>query len=360
MNSTLELSELNTMIGSLFTVGIASTEPDKDALALIREYRVGGIILFSRNIENPLQLASLCRRLQEESIAATGNPLFLAVDQEGGPVARLREPFTRQPGASEIGGSPDPMERAASFASVTAAEMKLVGLNMNMAPVMDVPSGEPERHLFGRTYSTNPEKVAAIGLKVIEGLQRRNILSVAKHFPGLGKANLDPHHLLPIIDSPALEMEQRDLVPFIRAIKAGVAGIMTSHAVYSALDPGTPATLSGSIITGLLREKLRFGGLVITDDLEMGAVAGGPGVAKSAVKAFEAGADILLVCKDFDCIVQSIDAVKSAVIRGSIPPSRLRQSTQRIHRAKDSIRVAPKTISPEKIRAYFRMEKNKA
>jgi len=353
MNSTLELSELNAMIGSLFIVGIASTEADGNARSLIREHKVGGVILFARNIENPLQVASLCRRLQEEAIAATGTPLFLAVDQEGGPVARLREPFTLHPGASEIGRSPEPLERASRFASITATEMSLVGLNMNMAPVMDVPSGEPERHLSGRTFGTNPGTVASLGIRVIEGLQRKKILAVAKHFPGLGKANLDPHHRLPVIDSPGSEIEERDLVPFKAAIKAGVSGIMTSHAVYPGLDPGTPATLSRKIITDLLRKNLEFDGLVITDDLEMGAVAGGLGVDGSAVEAFRAGVDILLVCENFDSIVQSIDAVKRAVIRGDIPPSRLRESTERIHRSKAAIPANPGLTSLAKVKAYF-------
>jgi beta-N-acetylhexosaminidase len=353
MNSTLELSELNTMIGSLFTVGIASTEPDRNALSLIREYKVGGVILFARNIEDPLQVASLCRRLQEEAMAATGTPLFLAVDQEGGRVARLKEPFTLHPGPSEIGRSPEPVAQAARFASITAAEMSLVGLNMDMAPVLDVPSGDPERHLSGRTFGTNPETVATLGLKVIEELQRKKILAVAKHFPGLGKANLDPHHKLPVIDSPASEIEDRDLLPFKAAIKAGVSGIMTSHAVYPGLDPGTPATLSRKIITDLLRNRLRFDGLVVTDDLEMGAVAGGLGVARSAVEAVKAGVDILLVCENFDRIIKSIDAVKRAVIRGDIPPSRLRESTARIHRIKAAIPANPALISRGKVKAYF-------
>ncbi len=353
MHSTLELSELNTMIGSLFTVGIASTEPDRNALSLIREHKVGGVILFARNIENPLQVASLCRSLQEEAIAATETPLFLAIDQEGGRVARLKEPFTLHPGASEIARSPDPLEQAARFASITATEMSLVGLNMNMAPVLDVPSGEPERHLSGRTFGSKPEMVASLGMKVVEELQSRKILAVAKHFPGLGKANLDPHHMLPIIDSPGSEIEDRDLVPFKAAIKAGVSGIMTSHAMYPGLDPGTPATLSRKIITDLLRKKLGFGGLVITDDLEMGAVAGGLGVAGSAVEAFKAGVDILLVCENFDSIVESIDAVKRAVIRGDIPPSRLRESTGRIRRAKAAIPADPGAVSPKRIKAYF-------
>jgi beta-N-acetylhexosaminidase len=128
---------------------------------------------------------------------------------------------------------------------------------------------------------------------------------------------------------------------------------MTAHAVYPALDPGTPATLSRKIITGLLRKKLGFEGLVITDDLEMGAVAGGAGVPGGAVAAFDAGADILLVCKSFDTILESIDAVRRAVIRGSIPPSRLRESTERIHRAKDALPATPGPVSLEKVKAYF-------
>ena len=185
MHSTLELSELNTMIGSLFMVGIASTEPDKTAMELVRTHKVGGVIFFARNIREPVQVACLCRRLQEAAFSAAGAPLFLAVDQEGGRVARLKEPFTVHQGASAIGQSPDPLQEADRFAAVTATEMGLVGLNMDMAPVLDVPSGDPERHLSGRTFGTDPNLVASLGVKVIEGLQQKGIHAVGKHFPGL-------------------------------------------------------------------------------------------------------------------------------------------------------------------------------
>ena len=353
MHSTLDRSELDAMSGSLFSVGISSPEPDEAALALVRSHKVGGIILFGRNIAGPVQVASLCRRLQKEALAATGTPLFLAVDQEGGRVARLKPPFTLHPGASEIGQSPGASEGAARFAAVTAAEMGLVGLNMDMAPVLDVPSGDPERHLTGRTFGSDPELVAALGVRVIDGLQRRGVSAVGKHFPGLGEADLDPHRLLPTIHSSAVEMEQKDLVPFRAAIKAGVCGIMTSHAVYPGLDPGIPATLSRRILTGLLREKLGFGGLIITDDLEMGAVARGPGVAESAAAAMEAGADILLVCEKFDNILESIDAVRKNVLHKKISATRLRESTNRVRRAKAALPKDLGAISIDRVKAYF-------
>jgi len=353
MQSTLELSELDTMIGSLFTVGIASVEPDKTAIELVRKHRVGGIILFARNVSDPVQMASLCRSLQREAISSTGTPLFMAVDQEGGRVARLKAPFTLHPGASQIGSSPKASEDASHFAAVTAKEMGLVGLNMNMAPVLDVPTGDPERHLSGRTFGTDPEIVATLGVKVVEGLQRGGVSAVGKHFPGLGKAGLDPHHLLPTIQASEDEMERWDLLPFAAAIKAGVHGIMTSHAVYTGLDPGVPATLSHRILTGLLREKMNFEGLIITDDLEMGAIAGGPGVAEGAVASVEAGADILLVCEKFENVLESIDAVRKAALRGRISPSRLRESSCRIRKAKMSIPVDPEIISIDRVKAHF-------
>ena len=209
MTSKSEHSEIDAKIGSLFMAGMPGTTLDEHTDELIRDRCIGGVILFSRNIENPLQLATLCNDLQESSLKYHGPPLFLAVDQEGGRVARLREPFTSFPGNTAIGEDPQSVEKAEDFACVTAKEMSLVGLNMDFAPVVDVRRGEPEKHLAGRTFGDNPEEVSALGRTVVKVLQENGVMATAKHFPGLGRASLDPHYHLPTIEADAAEIEDK-------------------------------------------------------------------------------------------------------------------------------------------------------
>jgi beta-N-acetylhexosaminidase len=284
-----------------------------------------------------------------------GTPLFLAVDQEGGRVARLREPFTRFEGNTAIGLDPDPETKAKEFAQVTAREMNLVGLNMNLAPVLDVPQGEPEAHLAGRTFGSDPDETALLGRTVIEGLQKGGVMAVAKHFPGLGKTDVDPHHELPTIPVPEEEMDRVSLVPFRAAIDAGVTGVMSSHAVYPAVDPDRSATLSHRVITGLLRDRLGFEGLVITDDLEMGAIDRAWGTAEGAVMAFEAGADILLICKDQEKVLDAIEMIRNKIARGEISSERLEQSRGRIVKAKSVLRSGYREVSLDEVRRFFNL-----
>jgi len=353
MNTGPKLSELNTKIGRLLMAGIPGATLDAETDALIQDYGLGGVILFSRNIEDPLQLAALCNDLQNSAMKYHGIPLFLAVDQEGGRVARLREPFTSFPGNMAISRDPHPVDRAVEFARVTAQEMALVGLNMNLAPVVDVLRGEPEKHLEGRTFGHDPETVALLGRTVVKVLQKNGVMATAKHFPGLGRTTLDPHHQLPTIDADDGEIRDVNLPPFSATVAEGVCAIMSSHAIYPALDPDYPATLSHRILTGLLREDLGFGGLIISDDLEMGAIKKGWGVTDGAIASFEAGADILLICQDLKMVREVIEKLKEKLSRGDIALHRLQQSLDRITKAKSEFLKKRTKASLERVRNYF-------
>jgi beta-N-acetylhexosaminidase len=336
-------------------VGMPGPELDKGTEDLLRGDRVGGVILFSRNIQDPLQLAALCRDLQAVASKRQDLPLFLAVDQEGGRVARLREPFTSFPGNAAIGMDREPVKRAVEFATVTAEEMTLVGLNMNLAPVVDVQRGAIEKHLAGRSFGEDPEVVGFLARTVIKHLQENGIMAVAKHFPGLGRADVDPHFRLPRIDIDLEELERINLPPFAEAIAESVCGIMTSHAVYPALDPERPATLSPKVLTEMLRGKLGFKGLTITDDLEMGAIAAQEGVAEGALKSFEAGADILLICKDLGNVHASLDLMRGALSRGAITKERLDQSLGRIRQMKKRFLGRRKKPSLAAVSEHFKV-----
>ena len=353
MNPILNLSEITQKIGRLFIGGIPGPELDANSINLIKDYHPGGIILFSRNIIDSIQLARLCRDIQRISMENSGIPLFLAIDQEGGRVARLKAPFTQFPGNAGIGENPDPEQSALHFASTTAREMTLVGLNMNMAPVLDVAQPNLDSHLIGRCFSDSPLLVTRLGKIVINTLQQGGIMAVAKHFPGLGKSDLDPHLNLPTINATFEEMESVHLPPFVGAIEANVSAIMSSHAVYPAFEPDVSATLSRKIITDLLREKMHFNGLIISDDLEMGAIAKKRGLPEGAANAFDAGIDLLLICKNQTHIIDSIELIRDKVLKGEITYERLEKSLERIAQYKKRFLYPRKRISLKAVKEYF-------
>ena len=354
MHSTLELSELNDQMGRLFMAGMPGPHLDAGTVSLIRDGAVGGMILFKRNIVDPLQVAKLTNDLQETSMKYHGVPLFLGVDQEGGRVARLREPFTPFPGNGAIGDGPGSHEMAAAFGRVTAMEMRLVGLNMDMAPVLDVSTGPVDGVLQGRMFGEDPGRVGRLGRIVIKALQENGVMAVGKHFPGLGKVRLDPHHHPSAIEADERELETVDLPPFRDAVREGVFGIMTSHALYPGLDARCPATLSYAIITELLRGRLGFDGIIITDDLEMGAIKKDPGVAEGAVKAFEAGCDILLICEDQGLVKDAMARLRNRLLTNEKLLSRLRESVDRIMKAKEKYLKRWEPVSLKRVEHYFR------
>jgi len=348
------MNDWERVIGQLFMVGMPGPHLDEATDHLIREGHVGGIILFSRNIEDPLQLAALCGDLQAAASESQDPPLFLAVDQEGGRVARLKEPFRSFPGNAAVGMDEEPVKKAIEFATVTSREMGMVGLNMNLAPVVDVQRGEIEKHLAGRSFGEDPEVVAFLGRTVVKHLQKNGIMAVAKHFPGLGRADVDPHFHLPKINIGLEELERVNFPPFAAAIEEGVCGIMTSHAIYPALDPEKPATLSPMVLTKVLRERMGFRGLTITDDLEMGAIAEDWSVAEGALTSFQAGADILLICKDQSHVRESLDLMRQSLSKGTVLRERLAQSLERIRRIKASFLGHRQDISLAGVREYFK------
>jgi beta-N-acetylhexosaminidase len=353
MNPILDISELTQKVGRLFMGGMPGPELDTNTISLLKKYHLGGIILFKRNIDNPIQLARLCRDIQKVSLLSSGTPLFLAIDQEGGRVARLEEPFTQFPGNAAIGESPDPEPSALEYASTTAREMSLVGLNMNMAPVLDVAHPDMDVHLTGRSFSDDPLRVAVLGRTVINTMQQQGIMAVGKHFPGLGKSDRDPHLSLPTVHASLEEMESIHLPPFAGAIEARVSAIMSSHAVYPALDPGVPATLSSKIMTGLLRHTMDFRGLVISDDLEMGAIENEMPLPEGAANAFEAGIDLLLICRNQSLLIESIEHLRNKVLREEISLERLHESLKRIAQAKKEFLSPRKRIILKRVREYF-------
>jgi beta-N-acetylhexosaminidase len=289
-------------------VGLPGPEMDATTRYLIQDLQVGGIILFKRNIVSPPQVAALIRDCQKLAVDSGGYPLFVAIDQEGGPVQRFQEPFPEMPSAREFGIAGDPAAVNAAARRV-AAELRALGVTINLAPVLDVPRS-PYCPLWERSYSTIPEQVALFGLAALQGYREGGVMPVVKHFPGLGATVLDSHLDLPTAAKGALHPDL-DLLPFRRAIAAGVPGVMCAHVLVPEWDT-LPASLSWVATTKILKEQMRFSGLSFTDDLEMGAVAKHWPVAEAAKLAVAAGHDVLLICEHLDHMKQTMAALSVA------------------------------------------------
>jgi beta-N-acetylhexosaminidase len=330
-------------VGQLMMIGFDGTTVDAELRRMITDYHIGGVILFARNVQSPRQVASLTNELQKIALGSGHPGLFIAIDQEGGRVARLTEAsgFTEFPSAMAIGATGDP-ENAYHMASAMAAEMRAVGINADFAPDLDV-NNNPANPVIGtRSFGSDPNTVARFGAAFARGLQENGILAVGKHFPGHGDTSVDSHIALPLVPHDRARLDQIELTPFKKAIAENFAGIMSAHVTFPAIDPhpGMPATLSRPVLTGLLREELGFQGLIVTDSLEMGALAeNGYPPSVAAPLALAAGADILLFNRDHTMHKQTFSNLMQAVNKGRVSEEQLDASVRRILEAKEKFGI---------------------
>ena len=323
-------------VGQLIMVGFEGTQANETVETHIREQFVGGVVLFSRNIQSPQQTAELTNQLQRLAEGTPRQiPLFIGIDQEGGWVIRLREGATVLPGNMALGAT-DSTALAERAGEVTAIELAAVGVNINFAPVMDVNNNLDNPVIGRRSFGESPELVSRLGVPYIRGLQRNGVLATAKHFPGHGDTTVDSHFDLPTVNHDTERIHTLELQPFRAAIEADVAAIMTAHIVYPAFDADRPATLSPAILTNLLRKELGFDGLIITDDMEMKAIDDRYRSGEAAVMAVEAGADIVMVLWSPTKQIEVFNALLSAVKSGRISQARLDQSVERILKSKEA------------------------
>ena len=283
------------LAGQRLMVGFHGKVLDDDLRFMIRDLRVGGLILFKRNVSDPSQVAELCEAAQAYAVDSGTSPIVIAIDQEGGPVARLGPPFTVFPGNRAIGAARS-KESAREFGTVTARELRGVGINMNFAPVLDVVPPGFDSVMADRVFGEDPELVASLGKTMIAGLQDNGMPATAKHFPGIGRTTLDSHADLPHLDTERQVLDETDLVPFREAVRNGVEAVMLSHVVYRALDAKWPASLSAIVAKDLLRDAMGFEGITITDDLDMGAIERHFDIETAVRRISEAEIDIVLIC----------------------------------------------------------------
>lgn len=325
---------LRHTVGQLLLAGFAGPTLPPEIRSLAREFGLGGVVLFKRNVEEPAQVAELAYSART---LLPDTPLWVGIDQEGGRVARLRAPFTEWPPMAVLGRADDEEGEALArrFARALATELLAVGVSIDFAPVLDVHTNPKNPVIGDRALSDDPRRVAALGRVIIEALQSAGLAACGKHFPGHGDTSVDSHHDLPLVEHPPERLRETEFLPFREAIDAGVAAIMTAHVHVPALDEFSPATLSHQIVTGVLRDELHFGGIVFTDDMEMKAIADRFSPADAAVAAVSAGCDGLLICgTDHDRQAAALEGIIRAVEQELLPVARLEQAIERHRHAK--------------------------
>ena len=326
-------------IGQLLIAGFSGTAIPVELRTIAREFSLGGVILFARNVEAPEQVAELAREARD---LTPDTPPWVGVDQEGGRVARLRRPFTEWPPMRTLGRA-NREDLARRFARALADELSAVGITLDFAPVLDVLTNRANIAIGDRAFADDAAIVARLGSAVIDELQRAGLAACGKHFPGHGDTRADSHDELPVVEHPPDRLRAIEFEPFRAAVGAGVASLMVGHIVAVAFDDARPASLSPFIVR-LIRDELRYDGVVFTDDLDMGAITKHRSVPEAVVEAIAAGCDAALVCQaPADVQFASLEALVRALEEERLPYSRVEEALKRHQRMKERFLAAPLT-----------------
>lgn len=332
-------------IGQRLIAGFSGFELDERFVRLVKEYKVGNVILFRRNIRDKYQLKQLCEDIQRLIQAETGFPAFITIDQEGGVVTRLSPDATNAAGAMAIAQTGNE-DNAYALGRITGCELRAMGVNFNLAPDVDINSN-PQNPVIGvRSYGEDPQTVIRYSAKMMQGLRDGGVLTCAKHFPGHGDTSVDSHLDLPSVEKTLEELERSELLPFCHAIRQGVDSIMIAHILFPKIEPlAVPATMSSRLVTGLLRHKMGFEGLILSDCMEMAAISKFYGTARGVKDAFRAGVDMAFISHSADLAERAAILTANGLERGELPPAGHAQSVERILRYKrERLASAPRDI----------------
>lgn len=304
---------MRQQIGQQMIIGIKGLHLEKEEADFIVENNIGGVIFFGRNVESPEQVRELVLEIQSLRARMKDKaPLFVSIDMEGGRVHRLKPPFTKWPALASI-GKIDSTSVAFRFAQAMGDELKAVGINLDYAPCIDIFTNPQNTVIGDRALSTKPEAVARLGSALVRGYIKAGVIPCAKHFPGHGDTLIDSHEGLPVEEKSLKELDAVEFEPFKKAIRARLDLIMAAHIKFPKIDPEWPASLSEIFLRQVLRDQLRYRGLVITDDLDMGALKNNYPKSLIAVRALKAGCNVLLYCNEPDSPSIAIDAISKAV-----------------------------------------------
>jgi beta-N-acetylhexosaminidase len=334
---------LNEKVGQLVIAGIDSYENDVHSRELIEKYKVGGFILLGQNIKDTKQTLDLVNSLKDSN-SKNKIPLFLSIDEEGGRITRLPKEFAKLP-TNKVIGEKNNSSLSYKIGSLLGEEVKAFGLNMNFAPVLDVNSNPQNPVIGDRSFGNNVDIVSKLGIQTMKGIQSHNIVAGVKHFPGHGDTSVDSHLGLPVVNNDLNRLKSLELIPFSKAIENGADVVMIAHILLPKIDKENPASFSKIIITDVLREYLKYDGVVITDDMTMGAIVKNYDIGEAAVKSLNAGSDIVLVCHDFDKETAVIMAINSAVQNKTITEKSIDEKVYRVLKLKQKYNIKDEKIN---------------
>jgi beta-N-acetylhexosaminidase len=321
---------MKTIVGQHFLIGVSGHTLTNDEKKFIVENNISGVVLFGRNCSEPKQIRDLCAEIQSlrhQMIEKT--PLYVAIDMEGGRVARLKKPFTQWPALKKLGDLDSPTT-SFSFAQAMGAELKAVGINLDFAPCLDVFSNPKNTVIGDRSVSVDPEMVAKHATALIRGYFKSEVIPCGKHFPGHGDTVIDSHEDLPIEQSDWERLQSLELIPFVKSFKSKMDLLMTAHIHFPKIDNEWPVTLSEIFLKQILRDKMNYEGLVITDDLDMKALAKHYDRTQIPVRALQAGCDLLLYCNEPESPPRAIESILKALKDGQLKESDLNNTYSKI------------------------------
>lgn len=335
---------MNKLIGQHIVMGVAGLALTADEKKFIVENNIGGVILMGRNAKEPKQVYDLCSEIQSlRHQTPEKTPLFVSIDMEGGRVARLKAPFTQWPPLKKLGDLDSPSV-SFSFAKSMGQELKAVGINLDFAPCVDVFSNPKNTVIGDRSVSSDPEMVAKHASALIRGYMKADVIPCAKHFPGHGDTIIDSHEDLPVEQADMNSLNDRELIPFKKSFKSRLNMLMTSHILFPKVDPEWPVTLSEIFLKKFLREELRYRGLIISDDLDMKALAKNYGREAIPVRALQAGVDLLLYCNEPESPPSALEGINKALTDGKLKKADLENSYKRILAMKKDCIINPDPV----------------
>lgn len=322
--------KLREVLGSHLIMGLQGPSLTEDEKKFLVQENIAGVILFTRNVKSPQQVYELCSEIQSLSrLTAAKTPFFISVDMEGGRVARMREPFTVWPPMRKLGDLDSP-NATYNFALAMGEELRSVGVNLDFAPCLDIFNNPKNTVIGDRAFGENPEIVARHASAAIRGFLKAEIIPCGKHFPGHGMTVIDSHEDLPVEEADLARLGRIELIPFQRAFKSGLDLVMSAHIMFPKIDPQWPATLSEIFLKDILRRQLRYQGLVITDDMDMKALAKHYDRSFLPVRALQAGADLILYCNEPESPPRALEGLEKALKDGELRLSDLEVSMKRI------------------------------
>lgn len=333
LKEKIKTMTLEEKVGQLVMVGLDEYTSNAHSKEMLEKYKVGGFILFEKNIKDAKQMLSLINSLKQSNLI-NKIPLFLSIDEEGGRVTRMPKEFVKLPSSKYIGQFNN-SQLSYDIGTILGKELKSFGLNMDFAPVLDINSNAKNPVIGDRAFGSNEKLVSKLGLETMKGIQQEKVIPAIKHFPGHGDTSVDSHIGLPVVNNTLSRLKSFELVPFKEAIDNGADIVMVAHILLPKIDDKCPASFSKTVITDILRKDLNFNGVVITDDMTMGAIMKNFKIEDAAVISLKAGTDIILVCHDYNNQIKVIDSIKKSIENGNLPMEEVDEKLYRILKLKE-------------------------